>query len=246
MKEMTLNNTSFFKVLALTLLLTLTTTIASAQLVEATAQPKAHLSPYGKVETNWYKIGWFADINGGVRLLGATSGAADLGAGFNGNAGLGFFITDKIGIKGRIDFNTLKFTPGIDSQSDSRGRLFSLSLEATSDLLPFTSGSKIRDWRIELHGGFGYSTYSNVGWKEYREANNLSFDDPAFKGNDDMIHMILGITPQYHINGRWSAQFDFSSFFYFKQDLTFDSHNRERLNGVGSMLTTSLGIVFRP
>lgn len=243
---MTKSNTSFIKVIALTLLLCISTFMASAQLIEAQASPKAHLSPYGKVETNWYKIGWFTDLNGGVRLLGATSGAANLGAGFNGNAGLGFFITDKIGIKGRIDFNTFKFTPGVGGSPEAKGRMTSLSLEATSDLLPFTSGSKIRDWRIELHGGFGYSSFANIDFKEYRESINYEFDDPMFKGNDDMGHMILGITPQYHISGRWSINLDFSSFFYFSQDYTLDRYNKESLNGVGSMITTTLGVTFRP
>tara|TARA_B100000508_G_scaffold118450_1_gene98496 strand:+ start:402 stop:1142 length:741 start_codon:yes stop_codon:yes gene_type:complete len=240
---------SFTKLFALSLVLAMTASLALSQdLNMKSGSSKAHLSPYGKVETNWYKIGWFADLNGGVRLLGATSGAANLGAGFNGNAGLGFFVTDKIGIKGRIDYNTFKFTPGIGGNPEAKGRMVSLSLEATSDLLPFTSGSKIRDWRIELHGGFGYSTFNNISWKENRLENNPDVwdNDPVFKGNDDMGHMIIGITPQYHINGRWSIQADFSSFFYFKQDFTFDNYNLEPLNGVGSMITTSFGVVFRP
>ncbi len=238
---------SFTKLFALSLVLAMTTSLAFSQDNNMKSDsPKAHISPYGKVETNWYKIGWFADLNGGVRLLGATSGAANLGAGFNGNAGLGFFVTDKIGIKGRIDYNTFKFTPGLNSSPDARGRMLSLSLEATSDLLPFTSGSKIRDWRIELHGGFGFSTFKNTDFVEYRESINYEFDDPLFKAREDMGHMIIGITPQYHINGRWSVQFDFSSFFYFNQDFTFDRYNVEKLNGVGSMISTSLGVVFRP
>lgn len=245
---MTSINTSFGKLiaLALALVLVMTTSLSFAQdLNMGKGTPKAQLSPYGKVKTNWYKIGWFADLNGGIRILGANSNKTSLGAGFNGNAGAGFFLTDKFGIKGRIDYNTFKFTPGIAGNPEANGRMLSLSLEATSDLLPFTSGSKIRDWRIELHGGFGFSTFRNLNFVDYRESiPGYEFDDPVFKARDDMGHMIIGITPQYHINGRWSIQFDFSSFFYFKQDYTFD--RVESLNGVGSMLTSSLGIVFRP
>lgn len=246
---MTIKITSFTKVLALSLVLCLTSSIASAQLIQAKATPKAHLSPYGKVETNWYKIGWFADINGGTRLLGAVSDAASLGAGLNVNAGVGFFITDKIGIKGRMDYNRFSFTPNtVLNTYEARGGAMSFSLEATTDLLPFTSGSKIRDWRIELHGGFGYTSFANRALKEYgRDIDEDYFaEDPAIKGNDDMGHMILGLTPQYHISGRWSINLDFSSFFLFKQDFTFDNYNGKRFDGIGNISALSLGVTFRP
>jgi len=243
------SNTSFIKVLTLTLVLCLSAFTASSQLVRAKASPKAHLSPYGKIETNWYKIGWFADINGGTRLLGAVSDASSMGAGLNVNAGVGFFITDKIGIKGRIDYNRFSFTPNtVLNTYEARGGAMSFSLEATTDLLPFTSGSKIRDWRIELHGGFGYTSFANRALKDSRfDANPNAFaEDPAIKGNDDMGHMILGLTPQYHLNGRWSINLDFSSFFLFAQDYTFDNYNGKTFDGIGNISTLSLGVTFRP
>ncbi|MDX1652575.1 MAG: hypothetical protein R3277_08790 [Brumimicrobium sp.] len=207
--------------------------------------PKAKLSPYGKIDVNWYKLGWFVDLNGGTRLLGFTSDAVDLGPGFNGNMGIGIFLTDKFGLKARLDYSRFKFTPGFNTNPESQGRMWSTSIEATSDLLPFTHGSKIRDWRIELHGGFGLSTYRNTDFADYIE-DTRGWEDPAIKGNDDMIHMILGITPQYHLSGRFSINLDFSTFFFFKQDYGFDTYNGERMNGVGTMLTSSLGITFRP
>lgn len=246
---MTLLNSSFGKVTALLIVLTLSTTALFGQDLNMSSKVKAHISPYGKVETNWYKIGWFADLNGGIRFLGATSDAATLGAGFNGNAGLGFFITDKIGIKGRVDYHRFSFSPNtVFNSYEARGGAMSFSLEATSDLLPFTSGTKIRDWRIELHGGFGYTSFANQALKRYYTEDNADYfnEDPAIKGNDDMGHMILGITPQYHINGRWSIQADFSSFFLFAQDFTFDNYNGKRFDGIGNISTTSFGVVFRP
>jgi hypothetical protein len=244
--------TYFVKVSVLTLLFCFTTTTLTAQVQGrkegvANVQPKGSLSPYGKIKVNWYKLGWFADINAGVRMFGSTSGLADLGAGFSGNAGIGFLFSDRFGLKGRMDYNRYKFTPGIDGGPEARGTAMSFSLEATTDLIALIKGSRVRDWRLALHGGFGYTSYSNKSFKEDRTADNPDyFNDPVIKGNDDMGHAIIGITPQYHLSGRWSINLDFSTFFLFKQDFTLDNYNGQRHDGLGNISNLTLGVTFRP
>jgi hypothetical protein len=244
---------TFGKASVLLLLLCFTTSTLVAQVQgRSSAQPrgasKASISPYGKIKTNWYKVGWFADINVGMRMLGATSAAADLGVGFSGNAGIGFLMSDRIGVKGRIDYNRFSFSPGIGAAPEAGGGAMSFSLEAVTDLIPLsTQKTKIRKWRIALHGGFGYTSYNNKSFKEDRLAQDSDyFNDPVIKGNDDMGHMILGITPQYHFDGNWSINLDFSSFFLFKQDFTFDNYNGERFNGIGNISNLTFGVTFRP
>jgi len=212
---------------------------------EAEIRQENNLSPHGQIETQWYKLGWFVDANIGTRLLGATSTDVKLSAGINTNFSLGYFFSDRFGIKGRYDFNSFKFTPGFNGQDVSTGRMHSASLEVLTDLIPLIKGTKIRDWRFIIHGGLGLSTYRNVDFKKYREEEIEPWSDPAIKGNDDMGHVILGVTPQYHINGRWSINLDVSSFLLIKQSRTFDHFSKEIFSGIGNVTTASLGLSLR-
>lgn len=235
---------SFVKTITLICLVCMTSSSLLAQSTGVKNTSQSKLSPYGPIETSWYKLGWFLEGNFGTRLLGATSESVDMSPGFNTNLSLGIFTSDRLGFKGRYDFNTFKFTPGFNNQDNSIGRMHSVSFEVLTDILPLVGVTKFRDWRIILHGGAGLSTYRNVDYADYRE-EIWSWDDPGIKGNDDMIHAIVGITPQYHINGRWSLNLDISSFFLFKQDLTFDRFSIEPKTGVGNIMTASLGATLR-
>lgn len=209
------------------------------------AQDQKKIQVYNKAEAEFYKVHWFADINAGTRMFGATSSKADLGLGLNINAGLGYLFTERFGIKGRVDYNNFEFTPGIGNSNETKGNAYSISLEAITDLVALFKNPdlEIQDWRIILHGGLGYTSYSNPDFKD-----NFSgvFVDPLYKGNDDMAHIILGITPQYHLSTKWSVNLDFSTFLLIKQDFTFDNFNGERFNGLGNISALSLGLTFRP
>lgn len=200
---------------------------------------------YSKAEAEYYKINWFGDISMGTRLFGANSSEAELNPGFNINAGLGYFFTERIGIKGRMDFNTYKLTPGIGDDAEAIGYTYSLSLEVITDLMSLIYGTtfKPKDWRIILHSGLGYTTYSG---KDFKENYEVQFEDAYLKGNDDMGHIILGITPQYHLSTNWSVNLDLSTFLLIGQDFTFDNYNNERLDGLGNISALSLGLTFRP
>jgi hypothetical protein len=208
---------------------------------------KNGLSPHGPIKVNWYKVDWFVDMNLGTRMFGATSSATELGLGLNGNVGVGYLFSEKFGLKGRYDFSDFKFTPGIGSATEARGNMNSFSLEAVTDLITLFTGSAPSRWRLVLHVGLGYSTFSNKSFKQEQLNDNPDyFNDPVIKGNDDMGHILLGITPQYHINSRLSINLDFSTFVLLKQDFTFDNYNGKRIDGIGNVSTLSLGITFRP
>jgi hypothetical protein len=169
-----------------------------------------------------------------------------LSAGINANASVGYLFSEKFGIKGRYDFNSFKFTPGFNGQAKSIGRMHSLSLEACTDLITLIKGDKIRNWRFVLHGGAGISRYGNVDYRSFRKEEIGPWEDPLIKGNDDMGHVILGITPQYHISGRWSINLDISTFMLIKQSNTFDRFSDVRVDGLGNVTSISLGLTFRP
>lgn len=241
---MKIGNTHFVGLL-LFLCCLFSTEISNAQLVKPKYKSN-DVSPYGAVETSWYNIYWFYDLNIGTRLLGSTSTDAQLGAGLNINGGIGYFFNERFGLKGRIDHHRFKFTPGIQDESTAKGGAVSLSGEVLTNVLAWGNNNKFSRLRLTLHGGLGLTSYANSSFKDFREENNITFDDPAIKGNDDMGHIILGLTPQYHINGRCSINLDISTFFLVKQDFTFDRYNLEKQKGIGNISTISLGITFRP
>ncbi|MDX1652608.1 MAG: hypothetical protein R3277_08955 [Brumimicrobium sp.] len=213
---------------------------------EYNTNAKARISPHGKIKVQWHKLDWFTDFNAGTRFLGATSNAADLKAGFSANAGYGYLFSNRFGLKGRFDFSTFNFSSNQESDVSS-GRSYGLSLEAVTDLLAFTSDKKFRIWRVNLHGGLGLTSYRNYTWtRSILENDPDYFNDPFIKGNEDMGHIIMGITPQYHLSGRWSINADISSFFLIKQSNTFDRFNNVRHDRLGNITTLSLGLTFRP
>jgi len=206
---------------------------------------KSYSPPKNKIVAVWYKHWWFVDANVGTRLLGATSSNINLSAGLNTNISIGYLFSEKFGIKGRYDLNTFKFSPGFNGQSESIGRMHSLSIEACTDLITLIKGDKIRNWRFTMHGGLGLSSYGNIDYRKFRK-EITPWEDPLFKGNDDMGHVILGVTPQYHISGRWSLNLDLSTFILIKQSNTFDRFSNKKVNGLGNVTTVSLGLTFRP
>lgn len=239
-------NTHLVGLLAL-LLVIMISEHSNAQLVKPEYR-KEKISPHGALETSWYNIYWFYEGNVGTRLMGATTDMVNLGAGLNINGGIGHYFSERFGLKGRMDYHRFTFTPGINSQPEANGGAMSFSLEALTNVINWFDRSKFGRVRLALHGGLGYTSFNNRSFKENAlEANPEYFnDDPAIKGNDDMGHIIVGLTPQFHINGRCSIQLDFSSFFLVKQDFTFDNYNGQRHEGLGSISALSLGFTFRP
>lgn len=137
-------------------------------------------------------------------------------------------------------------TPGINGSTAMSGNAISLSGEGLLDLVALLNKSSFNRYRIILHGGAGLTSYSNNDFKAYRDEIGQPLNDPAINGNDDMGHILLGITPQWHLGGRWSLQADFSTFLLIKQDFTFDSHNGVRHDGLGNVSAFSVGLTFRP
>ncbi len=223
------------------------TSLVNAQYIRPEFKEK-EISPHGPVETSWYNIYWFYDGNVGARILGASSEMANLGVGLNINAGIGHYFSERFGIKGRLDYHRFSFSPGLDSQPNAQGGAMSFSAEALTNVMHWINNKKFGKFRLALHGGLGYTSFNNRSFKENAlSVNPNSFeDDPAIKGNDDMGHIIIGLTPQYHINGRCSVQLDFSSFVLVKQDFTFDNYNGVRHEGLGNISALSVGFTFRP
>lgn len=88
-----------------------------------------------------------------------------------------------------------------------------------------------------LHAGGGIATM----WNKDFASDNAS--DPYIKGNDDIITLNAGITPQFKINNRFSVNIDLAYAFNLEQDRTFNwSYVTE--NNRGSFYTASVGLTY--
>lgn len=222
------------KKISIILLITLITTTVSAQMRPG--------SSIGKISINWYKTGWFLDANAGVRFLGETSEVAEMKVSPSFNAGLGYFFNDKIGIKGRIDGHQFKTTYGnLEDNSYSVGA----SAEVMVRLIQVFAHKRARDFALNLHAGAGLTALVNPSYRETVEDNGNDYNGKLFNA-DNMGHIIVGLTPQYHFNSRVSINLDISHFTQLKQFRTYDTHNAVPAKNVTGVIATTIGLTFRP
>lgn len=206
-----------------------------------TQMPRVNTST-GKLNMLWYRQGWFIDGNAGVRLLGKTSDAADMKIGPTFNAGLGYLINEKFGLKGRVDYNKIVTT---SSMQEDVQNSFALSLEGVVKLIQVFGEERPRDFALILHGGAGITAMFNPEWRDNQRDANIPFEGPGLKGTDDMFHVVIGITPQYHFNSKVSLNLDVSQFIQFKQNRTYDFSNATPADGPTGLLGVSLGLTIR-
>lgn len=88
-----------------------------------------------------------------------------------------------------------------------------------------------------LHAGGGFASM----WNKDFESDNAT--DPYIKGNDDIITLNAGITPQFKINDRFSVNIDLAYALNLEQDRSFNwSYVTE--NNRGSFYTASVGLTY--
>jgi OOP family OmpA-OmpF porin len=88
-----------------------------------------------------------------------------------------------------------------------------------------------------LHAGGGVATM----WNKDFGSDNAT--DPYIKGNDDIITLNVGLTPQFKINERFSVNIDLAYAFNLEQDRSFNwSYVTE--NNRGSFYTASVGLTY--
>lgn len=228
------------KKISILILITLITFSASAQMRSGSA--------IGKLKIKWYKTGWFFDGNAGARFIGETSNFAKETIQPTVNAGVGYFFNDKIALKGRLDAH--KFTSKYDATTaypgfEDRSLMASGSAEVMVRLLQVFAHKRSRDFALNFHAGAGLSALINPSFKKEIENNGGEYKGKLFNA-DNIGHIIVGLTPQYHLNSRVSINLDISQFTYFKQNYTFDSHNRVDSKDVTGIVGVSLGLTFRP
>ncbi len=182
------------------------------------------------------------NFNFGTRVLGSVSDSSTLGAGLHLDGGIGFELNPcyDIRLDGGIDTYTSKnFLGNIDRSYGIRA-----TLQGVVNLSEL-GGFSTQTYRLKFHGGVGFYALSNPSFKQTFQANTGSFDDPLIKGNDEMIHFIFGLSPQYCVSERCYINTDLSLLILAEQNHYVDrAFNDSPAKSLGSIVNASLGITY--
>ena len=180
------------------------------------------------------------DLNIGSRLGGAKSDSARIPTGFHFDVGMGYMFNNVFGIKADFGYNTFKTFELSNYNAPDKSYLMRGSIQGIFNVTEYFQFYE-KDFGFNFHAGFGLSTIVNKTWKE----SQTDITDPYLSGNDDMINIIFGFTPRYHISNHFSLNFDLVFNLLFLQSKTIDIYNWVEPNDMTSYTTASLGITYR-
>lgn len=163
------------------------------------------------------------------------------GPGLNVQASAGYMFNNLYGARAVIGFNTFN-TSSIASDVTNSSLTIRTSVEGVLRVSQL-AGFGTDKFDLDFHAGFGIASHSNSSWKETRIEGGYEFSDPLFKGNDDMINIPIGLTPQYHLSEQLSLNLDLSYILLMKRDWDLDYSVKHE--GVDGLFAISLGVIFR-
>jgi OOP family OmpA-OmpF porin len=166
-------------------------------------------------------------FNNPVNPMASGYDASSLGP-FHTGLGVRYMLNPKFG---------LRLQTGYDQFRNSGSSLhFSTNYFRTSVEGVVNAGNVFRfyDWSkrfgLLLHAGFGYSVMK--GHSDY-------------PGNDQMLHVLAGITPQFRLSDRWVISLDVTSIAHIYQSRTYDFTQFEFKRGVdGYLYNLSFGVQY--
>jgi len=153
---------------------------------------------------------------------------------------MGFMFNRVIGVRGALGYD------GVFAQSDSTKK------HSNTDIFRITIGGivSISEWanfstkrfNLNFHFGVGWSTMSN---RQFKKDNPTYDDGKLIAKNDDLGHVIVGITPHIHINDRISFTSDFSFLMLTSYHYNVDYQQSRDIRGWDNYMNLSVGILFR-
>ncbi len=190
--------------------------------------------------------GVFFDLNFGARFAGANSDLVTQGAGLNITGATGYMFSNIVGIRGVLGFDSFKTAlDGDEAGVEDKSYMLRATLEGVLSISQIANFGTDK-FDLNFHAGFGFASHVNPSWKEDRLAvDGYEFEDPALKGNDDMINVVFGLTPKYHINENISITADFSYVMLMKKDWTNDRYNNTAVEGLDGIVNASVGLSYR-
>lgn len=174
---------------------------------------------------------WSLDIGAGIHQI-----AFPLSPGYRtenpglwqANIGVRRMFNEKFGLRLDLGINKIEG----DNTNPFEATLFRGTLEGVvnaGNLLSFENWTK--KVNLLFHAGIGYGSLSNK--------------IPFNATNDGIVHLMMGLTPQYKISDRVSLFLDLSTFYNFYQERTFNGGiNPSPGETNASIFNTSIGVNF--
>ena len=201
------------------------------------------------------------DVNVGGRFGGAV--AADtvisdtltnykVSPGIHADGGVRYQLNELLSIRGGLSYDGFKTSRDklndLDTANlEDNSSLISGSIEAVVNLKKLKFMSFIPEKiGLNFHAGLGLSTMSNSNVKKFNTDNNITPSDPGLKGNDDMVNIVFGLTPQYKLNDKISINLDLSTKLLVKQSLYVNPGQDSRVNDkMGNIFNVAVGATYK-
>ena len=195
------------------------------------------------------------DVNVGGRFGGAVADSVPnykVSPGIHADGGVRYQLNELISIRGGLSYDGFKTSRDKMYESDTanledNSSLISGSIEAVVNLKKLKFMSFIPEKiGLNFHAGLGLSTMSNSNVKKFNTDNNITPSDPGLKGNDDMINIVFGLTPQYKLNDKISINLDLSTKLLVKQSLYVNPGQDSRVNDkMGNIFNVAVGATYK-
>lgn len=199
--------------------------------------PTKTAAPSNGLGYNQWSIGLNVGGHDGMHWTNAFTKAYQVSY-FNGN--IRYMQNNRFGWKLDAAYDNFNFINGASNTHKLR-----FSIEPT---INFTDVLHFNDFTSRFgllgHFGFGYSAMWNVPFSSLNPSQLLQ----TGKGSvDEMGHLIMGITPQFKVNDRWSINGDLAFTAHIRQNRTFDFANTNPMSGggfTGYMWNWSVGATY--
>ena len=196
------------------------------------------------------------DVNVGGRFGGAvsddTSSNYKVSPGIHADGGVRYQLNELLSIRGGLSYDGFKTSRDklndLDTANlEDNSSLISGSIEAVVNLKKLKFMSFIPEKiGLNFHAGLGLSTMSNSNVKKFNTDNNITPSDPGLKGNDDMVNIVFGLTPQYKLNDKISINLDLSTKLLVKQSLYVNPGQDSRVNDkMGNIFNVAVGATYK-
>ena len=196
------------------------------------------------------------DVNVGGRFGGAVSDDSltnyKVSPGIHADGGVRYQLNELISIRGGLSYDGFKTSRDKLYETDTanltdNSSLISGTIEAVVNLKKLKFMSFIPEKiGLNFHAGLGLSTMSNSNVKKFNTDNNITPSDPGLKGNDDMINIVFGLTPQYKLNDKISINLDLSTKLLVKQSLYVNPGQDSRVNDkMGNIFNVAVGATYK-
>ena len=195
------------------------------------------------------------DVNVGGRFGGAVADSVPnykVSPGIHADGGVRYQLNELLSIRGGLSYDGFKTSRDklndLDTANlEDNSSLISGSIEAVVNLKKLKFMSFIPEkMGLNFHAGLGLSTMSNSNVKKFNTDNNITPSDPGLKGNDDMVNIVFGLTPQYKLNDKISINLDLSTKLLVKQSLYVNPGQDSRVNDkMGNIFNVAVGATYK-